>query len=175
MKKLFLYPLVLCFIFCFYGCEDKDSCNDCEGLCCYKDFSSPIELSDEIELDLDADGDGDVLIRDVSNYVSIKGMSSNVEVSTGIMPVTLPSRPYATIYENAMLNYGWEWKNSLNASVGGNTRVGDYIGVRFKGTNCYYYGWIKVGYVSKFKVYAMYLYKGVNDPVYAGVKNPNCN
>ena len=53
MKKLFLYPLMLFIAFCFSGCNDADYCNECEGLCCYKDFSSPVELNDEIELDMD--------------------------------------------------------------------------------------------------------------------------
>ena len=138
-----------------------------------------MELNNEIGLDMDSDGENDVLIRNVNQAVYIKAMSSNVEISTGSQPITLPSRPYSIIYENQMLNYGWDWKSSVGVSAGGNAAVGEYIGVRFKGTDCYYYGWIKVGsvlpYYSDFKVYAMYLYKGVNDPVYAGVKNPNCN
>ncbi|MFV0599790.1 MAG: hypothetical protein ACK5M0_08745 [Bacteroidales bacterium] len=179
MKKRFFYTLSAFIIFCFYGCEDTDYCNECDGLCCYREFSSPIELNDPIELDMDSDGEDDVLIKYINSGVEIKCMSSNVEVSTGYQSYILPSRPYSVIYENHMLNYGWNWQSSITAASDGKINVGEYIGVRFKGKDCYYYGWIKVSSVlpdhSNFKVYALYLYKGVNNIVYAGVKNPNCN
>ncbi|HBN05050.1 MAG TPA: hypothetical protein DD434_04570 [Bacteroidales bacterium] len=176
MKKLFLYPVLLCLTLCFSGCNDADYCNECDGLCCYKEFSSPTKLNEDIELDMDSDGEGDVLIRNCSE-VEIKAMSSNVEVSTGMRPASLPTPPYYVIRGNQMLNYFWDWKSSITLNQ--NISVGDYIGVRFKGIDCYYYGWIKLGsvpaYYSGLSVSSVYLYKGVNDPVYAGVRNPDCN
>ncbi|MDD3286107.1 MAG: hypothetical protein PHI14_01255 [Bacteroidales bacterium] len=173
MKKRIFYTLYIFLIIGFYGCEDVDYCNDCEGLCCYRDFSSPKELKESIELDMDSDGENDVMIKNANPGVQIKGIASNIEVSTGYQSLTLPSRPYSVIYENHMLNYGWDWKNSITTNE--SIKVGDYIGVRFKGEDCYYYGWIKVSASPVFKIYSFYMYKGVNEPVYAGVRNPNCN
>jgi len=181
MKKLFLYPLMLCIAFCFYGCEDNYSCIECEGLCCYKEFSPPMALNDEIELDLDANGKNDVRIKNLNGAVEVKAISDRVQITFGKSELSLPSssRRYISIRKNSRLNFDWEWSKSMTTSQNNRIDIGEYIGVRFEGKDAYYFGWIEVSFnfpsYTDFKVHSMYLYKGVNNFVYAGVRNPDCN
>ena len=176
MKKLFLYPLMLCIALCFSGCKDKDSCKDCIGCCSYNSFSPALELIDEIELDLDEDGKIDILIKQDSLAVTIKGMNSNVSVLTGYQPYTMP---FVVFTERVPIGESESWHSSFTSFYyQGIYNLGEYFGVRIMHGDCSYYGWVKVGfelpYFSDFKVYEMYFYKGLTK-VYAGMKNYECN
>ena len=103
---------MLCIALCFSGCKDKDSCKDCIGCCSYNSFSPALELIDEIELDLDEDGKIDILIKQDSLAVTIKGMNSNVSILTGYQPYTMP---FVVFTERAPIGESESWHSSFTS------------------------------------------------------------